>query len=161
MVSGIEITVVIPHHRDVPALERAVYSVASQSFQPIEIIVVNDDDCPLCTDLILRLQSISSRLRILETNRCWGGPAQPRNLAVDLAKGNYIAFLDADDFWLPNHLDGFARIWSTSVDVIVHGHQLCWGFHIARPFFQPGLSSQTKPGDTFRCLLNRKTYNFR
>lgn len=151
----LEISVVIPHHRDVLGLMRAVCSVASQTIRPMEVIVVNDDDLPLSFDLSSRLKSAFTGLVVVETQRCSGGPAAPRNLAIDHAQGQYIVFLDADDLWLPNHLEKLTRIWNLFPDVIVHGHQLCWGFDLNRPFFQPGLSSQTKPGDTFRCLLNR------
>ncbi len=151
----LEISVVIPHHRDVLGLMRAIYSVASQTIQPMEVIVVNDDDLPLSFDLSLRLKLAFSGLRVVESQHCSGGPAAPRNLAIEHAQGQYIAFLDADDLWLPNHLENLTRVWNLFPDVIAHGHQFCWGLDLTRPFFQRGLSSQTKPGDTYRRLLNR------
>lgn len=151
--SNFSVSVVIPHHRDELLLVMAVQSALSQLFPPIEIIVVNDDDYPLSFDLSIYFRATSIALTVIELGRCSGGPAHPRNVAVDQAMGSYVAFLDADDFWFPNHLESFLEIWKSKPNAIVHGHQLCWGRYINFPFVQKGLSTSYRPKTTFRNLL--------
>lgn len=147
------ISVVIPCHRDEESLALAVQTACHQTFEPSEIIVINDDDMPLSLFLQKRLEASSDRVRILETNICSGSPAKPRNMGVEAAKSRYVAFLDADDLWLPGHLESMVSVWQKSPFVIVHGHQLCWGNEISRPFFLAGLSTQKSPYSTFNRLL--------
>ena len=153
MANKFSISVVIPHHRDESRLLVSVQSALSQVFPPIEIIVINDDDCPLSLDLSCYFGSISILLTVIELGACSGGPAHPRNFAINQAMGSYVAFLDADDLWLPNHLGRLSEVWRHSPNAIVHGHQLCWGNHLQRPFFQKGLATCKTPQSTFRQLL--------
>ena len=146
------ISVVIPHHRDFLALALSVQSAVSQSLQPLEIIIVNDDDEHFHPNQLEQLLISSECIRVFETGCCSGGPAQPRNSAIDLSRGRYVAFLDADDIWLPNHLENLAKLWHLSPNAILHGHQLCWGQGLHRPFFQAGLSTGDTPLSTLRQL---------
>ena len=147
------ISVVIPHHRNFSALALSVQSAVSQSLQPLEVIIVNDDDEHLHSNQLDQLLVRSDCIRVFETGLCSGGPAQPRNSAIDLSRGRYVAFLDADDIWLPNHLESLEQLWDQSPDVIIHGHQFCWGEGLDRPFFQAGLSTRDTPQSTLRHLL--------
>jgi len=148
------ISVVIPHHRDFSALAMSVQSAVAQSLQPLEIIIVNDDDESLQSYQLDQLIRISEYIRILETGLCSGGPAKPRNIAINQSRGRYVAFLDADDIWLPNHLQSLDHAWCQSPEAIIHGHQLCWGLSLKKPFFQAGLSTRDTPHSTFQQLLN-------
>jgi glycosyltransferase involved in cell wall biosynthesis len=148
------ISVVIPCHHDESSLALAVQSASAQTFEPLEIIVINDDDKPLSSVLQRRLEAASDRVRILETKFCSGSPAMPRNMGIEAAYGRYIAFLDADDLWLPGHLASMLSVWRKSPFTVVHGHQLCWGNELSRPFFLAGLSTQKTPLSTFNRLLS-------
>ena len=100
-ISNFSITVVIPHHRDEQSLLLGVQSVAAQRFQPLELIIINDDDRPLSASVANRLLVITPNVRILELGRCTGSPAHPRNVGIAFSRASYVAFLDADDFWFP------------------------------------------------------------
>ncbi len=147
------ISVIIPHHHDESTLPLAVQSAVTQSLQPLEILVVNDDHQPLSMELTRRLKALADYVRIIELGSCSGGPANPRNIAVDQARASYVAFLDADDLWFSNHLEHLANIWRRSPHAIVHGHQLCWGESMKRPFLQAGLRTRSNPQLTFHQLL--------
>lgn len=149
----VSISVVIPCHRDEATLALAVQSASTQTFQPLEILVINDDAQPLSSVLQKRLEAISDRIRIIEIGFCSGSPAMPRNMGIEAANGRYIAFLDADDIWLPGHLASMRSVWRKSPFSVVHGHQLCWGNELSRPFFLSGLSTQKTPLSTLNRLL--------
>lgn len=94
------ISVIVPVHQGEASILRAVRSVLNQSYQNLELIVVDDGS----TDKTLsRLATVSDpRLTILtQSNQ---GVAAARNLGIAHAKGEYLAFLDADDVWFPNQL---------------------------------------------------------
>ena len=147
------ISVVIPHHREESLLARSVQSALCQICQPLEIIVINDDDRPLSADLYGGLLATSAHLKIIELGRCSGGPAYPRNIAIAEAMGHYVAFLDADDFWLPNHLERMVDVWKRTPNAIVHCNQFCWGKSLKRPFVQKGLPTLKSSKSTFQHLL--------
>ena len=96
------ISVVIPCFNRARSIERAVRGVLLQSYQNLELIVVDDastDDSPAIVEAI-----DDSRLRLIrhETNQ---GAAAARNTGVAAAEGALIAFQDSDDNWLPEKLD--------------------------------------------------------
>lgn len=96
------VSVVIPCHNSAGTIERALHSVLGQSYSALEIITVDDastDD----TREIIRSHQSDTRLRLicLDQNR---GPASARNTGIAAARGAYIAFLDADDEWMPEKL---------------------------------------------------------
>ncbi len=94
------ISVVIPTHNRTDSLIRAVNSVLDQTFQPSEIIVVDDVCSDTCKELI---DSLNSPIVRYVQNRS-PGASSSRNLGVSLATGNYVAFLDDDDIWLADKL---------------------------------------------------------
>jgi glycosyltransferase involved in cell wall biosynthesis len=98
----LRISVILPVHARQESAARAIRSALSQTGPWIEIVVV-DDASPepfyLPPDL-----ADDNRIRVLrsELNR---GAAAARNLGIAAARGNWIAFLDSDDFWLPGKIE--------------------------------------------------------
>lgn len=93
------VSVVIPAYNASWCVGKAIDSVLAQHFRDVEIIVVNDGS----TDATGRvLADYGGRIRVIEqTNR---GMSVARNAAIRAARGRYVAFLDADDWWLPEKL---------------------------------------------------------
>jgi teichuronic acid biosynthesis glycosyltransferase TuaG len=85
-------------------LPETLNSVHNQTFQGWEHILVDDLSTDGSVELIEAAMAQDARIRLvrLETN---GGPAQARNRALEIARGRYIAFLDADDLWLNGKLE--------------------------------------------------------
>jgi teichuronic acid biosynthesis glycosyltransferase TuaG len=92
-------SVIITCYNNADCVLDAVESVAAQSWNNWELIVVDDASTDSSAALLSRaLESVpNSRLIVLERNS--GGPAYPRNLGVKEATGDWVAFLDADDIW--------------------------------------------------------------
>ena len=96
----IKISVIIPVYNAEKLIVRCLDSVLNQTYrQDIEIIAIDDGS----TDNSLKiLESYSDKIRIYrQVNQ---GPASARNKGIEKAKGKYLAFLDADDYWEENFL---------------------------------------------------------
>lgn len=98
------ISVIMPCYNAAMYVAEAVESVFAQSHGNVELIVV-DDGSSDSTDIILQrlAEAHSGRLHLLQSGRL--GPYPARNLGLKRASGEYIAFLDADDWWAPEALE--------------------------------------------------------
>jgi glycosyltransferase involved in cell wall biosynthesis len=95
------VSVVIPAYRCSQYIAQAVESVLAQSYPQREVIIVNDGS-PDTPALELALRPYREKVcYITQPSR---GPAAARNRGILKARGEYIAFLDADDYWSPEHL---------------------------------------------------------
>jgi glycosyltransferase involved in cell wall biosynthesis/predicted SAM-dependent methyltransferase len=94
------VSVIIPTYNRFRLLCRAVESVLKQSYQDHEVIVVDDGSDDETADEFPRWFPSAEYLRISHS----GSPAIARNAGIRIAKGEYLAFLDSDDQWLPEKL---------------------------------------------------------
>ena len=101
MAADAPVSVVIPCYNRADRIEGAIRSAVSQDPAPFEIIVV--DDCSTDGVDLAKLAAMDRRVRTIRhpANR---GSAGARNTGIDAAQGKWIAFLDADDLWLPGKL---------------------------------------------------------
>lgn len=101
--SDIKVSVIIPIYNAYDHLRIALDSVVAQTLAEIEIICVDDGSTDQSLDIIKEYQNADGRIRIVtETN---AGPALARNNGIRRARGEYVAFLDADDFYEPAFLE--------------------------------------------------------
>ncbi len=103
MKNGPLISVIITSYNSEKFIKKSVNSVIKQSYQNIEIIIV--DDCS--TDKTLEiLQQLKKKyfFKIIKLNQNSGTPGKPRNIGIENSRGKIIAFLDADDYWHQNKL---------------------------------------------------------
>ena len=121
------VSVVIPVFNAADYIVEAIKSVLIQSYPAIEIIVVDDGSTDDSAKKIRRYQQQDSRIQLIQQRN--KGVASARNAAIAIARGEYIAPLDADDIWLRekislqvNALDsrpekvGLAYAWSAAID---------------------------------------------
>lgn len=100
MENTFHITVVIPAYNAARHIERAIRSVLAQTYPAEEVIVVNDGSTDHTSE---KVRQFGSRVRLIEQANA--GVSAARNAGIQAAAGQWIAFLDADDEWLPNHLE--------------------------------------------------------
>lgn len=94
------ISVIIPVYNSERYVDAALESVLAQSRPPTEIIVVDDGSTDQSAQVARRYQPIVQVL-----HQPHAGPGAARNLGVSVAQGELLAFLDADDLWLPDKLE--------------------------------------------------------
>lgn len=110
-------SVIIPTYNRSDKVKKAVESVLSQTFADFEILVIDDgstDD----TEAIIKSFTDPRITYQWQTN--YGGPSKPRNSGIAIAKGSWVCFLDADDWWTPNKLEICNRVISDNTDLIYH-----------------------------------------
>lgn len=95
-----KISVIIPTFNRADVLERAIKSVLCQTYKNFELIVV-DDGSTDNTNRILERYDKSIR----HFSKLHGGVSSSRNFGLEKAEGSWVAFLDSDDYWLPEKLE--------------------------------------------------------
>jgi teichuronic acid biosynthesis glycosyltransferase TuaG len=103
-VTDIEVSIITPLYNARPWLPALFETTRRQVFQGFEHLLVDDYSSDGSVEEALRLSAGDARVKVLRTPRN-GGPAAARNMAIDAAQGRYLAFLDADDLWLPHKLE--------------------------------------------------------
>lgn len=95
-------SVVIPVHNKEPHVARALQSVADQTLPAMEVLVIDDASPDRSVDVIKPF--LSDTVRLLHRDIPGPGGYEARNLGTREAVGEWVAFLDADDAWEPDHL---------------------------------------------------------
>ena len=96
------ISVIIPLYNKAHTIVNTLTTVMSQTYQDFEVVIVNDGSTDNGVEVINK-HFHDSRIRIVNQENA--GVSAARNRGIDEAKGEWIAFLDADDEWLPTYLE--------------------------------------------------------
>lgn len=122
MIKG-KISVVIPVFNGEMYLNRCIQSVVNQTYKNLEIIIVDDGSTDNSGSICDAWKQTDERIVVIHTSN--GGVSRARNIALDFAQGEYIAFVDADD-WID--VDMYAcmieAMQRTGVDICAGGHVL-------------------------------------
>lgn len=138
--SSTPITVVIPAYNAEYYLREAVESVNAQSLSVLETIVVDDGSTDGTATIAAKLGT-----RVIRQDRA--GISAARNAAMRAAKGEWIAFLDADDTWMPEKI---AQQWQVTehypqIGIISCDHCTYEADRVAEPSYLAGLLGNFRP----------------
>jgi len=117
------VSIVMANYNGARFILDAIASAARQTLRDIEIIVVDDGSTDDSVALVTRAAAQDPRIRLLR-NEGVGGPASARNLALDAARGSWIAVLDSDDIMHPRRLESLLEIARTRDADIVADNQI-------------------------------------
>ena len=110
------ISVIIPVYKAEPFLNQCIESVINQTYKNLEIILVDDgspDRCPQICDL---WEQKDSRVQVIHQKN--GGGGQARNQALRIAQGEFIAFVDSDDYISPIMFEFLVSQFSDDIDIV-------------------------------------------
>lgn len=96
------VSVIIPIYNEERYVAKAINSVLAQTYQDIEIVLINDGLPDGSKDVILDYINLPNVVYLEQSN---GGVAAARNIALRVARGELIAFLDQDDVWMPQKIE--------------------------------------------------------
>ena len=126
------ISVIIPVYNRVAFIAEAIESVLNQTYEPIELIVVDGRSTDGTAETIERY---APRLRHIDQENA--GAAFARNTGIAAANGTFLAFLDSDDIWLPHKLERqMETLQANPTADVVFGH--------AEQFFDPSVDEAFK-----------------
>jgi glycosyltransferase involved in cell wall biosynthesis len=97
------VSVIIPAFDAADHISQALNSALSQTYEAIEVIVVDDGSSDATSSIVEEFVRRDTRVRLIRQNNAGVGAA--RNTAIEESRGEYIAPLDADDFWFPQKLE--------------------------------------------------------
>ena len=101
-------SIIIPVYNKENHIQNTISSVLNQTNQDFEIIVVNDGSTDHSLDVIKSINDKRIKLFTIENK----GVSHARNFGLTKASSEFIAFLDADDYWFPNHLETFLMLYN-------------------------------------------------
>lgn len=96
------VSVIVPVYNVKKYLKRCVNSIVGQSYREIEVLLVDDGSTDGSSELCDELGKMDKRIRIIHKEN--GGLSSARNIAMDICKGEYLFFVDSDDYILPGIL---------------------------------------------------------
>jgi glycosyltransferase involved in cell wall biosynthesis len=112
------VSVVIPNYNRAVDLRRCLDSLVAQTFDDFEVLVCDDGSTDNSAEVAA---DFADRLDLrFETAENFGGPARPRNRGIALARAPFVAFLDSDDWWMPDKLANSLPVLESGADVVYH-----------------------------------------
>ncbi|MGL4652160.1 glycosyltransferase family 2 protein [Cetobacterium sp.] len=96
-----EITIIVPVYNVENYLKKCIDSILGQTFKDFELILINDGSTDKSGDICNSYKNIDSRIKVIHKEN--GGQSSARNLGLNIARGNYIGFVDSDD-WIDSDM---------------------------------------------------------
>jgi len=116
-----QLSVIIPVYESQPYLDKCLTSLCNQTFRDMEIICINDGSTDGSLEILRRFESMDDRIKVIDQENA--GPAIARNVGLDIATGEYIGFLDSDDYIAPDYFESMmAMVRKHDVDILLNNH---------------------------------------
>lgn len=147
-------SIIIPVHNRSDTLRRALESLRNQTDQDFEVIVCDDGSSEDIGSVVEDYKDLEIKFRRIPAS---GSPARPRNVAIGLATGEWISFLDSDDWWSSNRIARLKRS-IDNADIVYHqlrvvhtdaAHARSKFQFVGRRFTPPLLTSMIAEGNPF------------
>ncbi len=147
MDTNVKVSVIVPVYNAYDYLRQALDGILDQQLKEIEVICVDDGSTDHSLDILKEYQKRDERIRIVTQNNA--GPGIARNTGLKRARGEYLAFLDADDFYEPTMLDAmYSEATKSDLDITVCDYDL---FHSKNANFTRAIPSESaellQPGE--------------
>ena len=115
-----KVSVIVPVYNTEKYLEECISSITAQTLREIEIIIVDDGSKKECANLCDSLTKTDERIRVIHKENA--GPGFARNTGIEAAKGEFIGFVDSDDYIKPNMYETLYNVaLKTNADLVVSG----------------------------------------
>lgn len=101
------VSIIVPVYKVEKFIHRCIDSILRQTYSNIEIILVDDGSPDLCHQICDKYASIDPRVKVIHKKN--GGLSDARNHALDIMKGEYVTFVDSDDYIADNMIELFMK----------------------------------------------------
>lgn len=124
------VSIIVPVYNAVKTLQRTIDSIQEQSYRDFELLLVDDGSTDSSKEICCRNAEKDFRIRVFSQTK--SGVAVARNRGIDEAKGEFLLFVDADDYLLPNYIENIVR-YANQYEFIVSDASLCIGeYHLKK-----------------------------
>lgn len=110
------VSVIIPVYRTEKFLNQCICSVINQTYSNLEIILVDDGSPDRCPEICEEWKGKDNRIQVIHQKNGGGGKA--RNIALDKAKGDFILFVDSDDYISPIMIEFLLSQFKEDIDIV-------------------------------------------
>ena len=148
-----KVSVIIPTYNSDATISRALRSVLNQTLSDFEVIVIDDGSIDKTIEILRDYELQDQRVRVFLVDKN-GGPGPARNIGIQHSRGELIAFLDSDDFWLPEKLETQIKLFSNKKVIITYTSVL---FLNSKGFIKGIIKSRPKVGLKEMYFTNRVT----
>ena len=147
-------SIVIPVYNVAPYLNTCIASVLAQTYQNYEVLLVNDGSTDESGSICEQFAAMDNRLQVIHRNN--GGLSAARNTGLDKAIGDYVLFLDSDDFWCTHTvLERIASRLSVFPSQVLSFNYIKYdGKTNYSPYFRFTHSMPTEEQDRFQYLID-------
>ncbi len=111
------ISVIVPVYKAEIYLPRCLDSILSQTYKNLEIILIDDGSPDRCSEICDEYAKVDSRIHVIHQSNV--GVSASRNIGIDMASGNYIAFIDSDDWIEKNYFARYIHAAGPLIDVVL------------------------------------------
>lgn len=120
--SKIDLSIIIPAYNCEKYISKCLESMLKQNFKNFELIIINDGSCDNTLNVILEYANVDERIVIINQEN--GGPAVARNKGIIIARGEYIGFVDGDDYVDVDMFKKMIRVTkeNSGVDLVMCGY---------------------------------------
>lgn len=140
------VTVVVPIYNTEKYLDRCVNSLVNQTYQNIDILLINDGSTDSCREICERWTKKDKRVRVIDKQN--EGLGNTRNVGIKNAKGSYMCFCDSDDYLDVDMVkDTLKAAEDTSAQLVVYGISTITNDQILKQRFIPDATVKTFKGD--------------
>ena len=109
------ISVIVPVYNVEKYLSQCISSIVNQTYQNLEIILIDDGSPDHCPEICDKWEHLDGRITVIHQSNCGGG--QARNRALDIARGEFIAFVDSDDYIAPTMYEFLFGLFRDDIDI--------------------------------------------
>ena len=127
MINNIKLSVIIPVYKVEQFIHQCVDSVLNQTYKNIEVLLVDDGSPDTCPEICDSYAKKDNRIRVIHKEN--GGSSSARNAGIKVFTGDYLLFLDSDDFW--NDDDFLTKLVNKHLvknyDLVIYGYHKYFG----------------------------------
>lgn len=146
------LTVIIPVYKVENTFDRCVESIIGQTYSQLEIILVDDGSPDSCPEMCEQWAKRDTRIKVIHKEN--GGLSSARNAALDIAQGEYITFVDSDDYIDRNTYINVMKNFTTDVDIVEYP---IWKFYGSKKQYKIYFNN-TIYNNYYEYWINEKAY---
>lgn len=120
--SNILVSIIVPFYNVEKYIEKCLKSIAQQTYRNIEVLMINDGSKDGSRSIAYRYAKEDERFFLLDKDN--GGLSSGRNYGIERCKGQFICFVDSDDFLLPGYVEDLLMAFDNNIDVVIGNYNL-------------------------------------